>query len=67
VSADYRVHGLAAGRYPRRRPPRPQPVATVRVVPVVMAEAIRLAGGDPRRIEVWSATEVIVRNRPRRS
>jgi hypothetical protein len=37
-------------------------VTTVRVSPVALAAALRLAGGDPRRLKVIDARTVLVRN-----
>jgi hypothetical protein len=65
VSAAHRVHGLAAGRYPHRRPPRPQPVTVTTVNPAAMAKALELAGGDARRLEIRNKRTVIVLNNPR--
>jgi hypothetical protein len=60
VSAQYRLHRNAALRTGRRRPPRPEPVVTLTVNRRVWAEALLWADGDPRRIEIRSATYVIV-------
>lgn len=40
-------------------------VVTHRVEPLALAHALRLAGGDRRRLEFVDATTVLVLNRPR--
>jgi hypothetical protein len=60
----YRLHGYAAARGRSSRRPKPAPVTTVRVSPVVMTEALRLAEGDAARLSILSATTVLVRNNP---
>jgi hypothetical protein len=62
------VQAVARGDAPswrrRRGGLNPHPVSDVtvtRVHPLVWAEAMRRAGGDAKRIEVLSATSVIVR------
>lgn len=62
IREEFRVHSLAAGKRRRvRRAPAPT-FSSVRVLPAVWRCALVLADGDPRRIEVRSATEVVVRN-----
>jgi hypothetical protein len=65
VTHHFRLHGYAAARRVRRRPPPPAPVDVVTVNRAVMTAALALAGGDARRLQVRSATEVLVTNRPR--
>jgi hypothetical protein len=43
---------------------RRQPVTTTYVMAAAWETALILAFGDPRRLQVLSATEVLVRNRP---
>jgi hypothetical protein len=49
-------------RMPR---PRSGPVITIRVVPAVWRAALRLAGGDARRLQVVDAGTVLVHNHGR--
>jgi hypothetical protein len=65
MTSAHRVHRLGAVRTPRLRAKGSQPVTTITVSPAVMAEALRLAGGDARRIRIESATSVVVVNQPR--
>jgi hypothetical protein len=65
MSGAWQLHRNAALRTGRSRPPKPEPVTTIRVNGAVMAAALRLAGGDARRIEIRSETAVVVRNQPR--
>jgi hypothetical protein len=63
VTAAYRLHRTAALRASQaRKPPRSAHVTTVRVAAVVMAEALRLAEGDPRRLRIIDASTVLVSN-----
>jgi hypothetical protein len=64
MSADFRLHGTAGGRIRTARP-KPQPVSCTVVHPAVLAEALRLAGGDAARLRVLSADTVLVINHPR--
>lgn len=48
----------------RRTIVKAQPVTTVRVNPEVWALALEQADGDARRIEMISATEVKIHNKP---
>jgi hypothetical protein len=65
MSGSYRLHRDAALRTGRRRAPTPGPVTTITVDRDLWAVALRAAGGDARRIEIKSATSVIIWNRPR--
>lgn len=43
------------------RPPEPGPVTVIKVNPTVWRHALKLAGGNARRLEVIDATHVRVR------
>ena len=57
----FHVHGLAAAKRRSTRASRVHPVQVVTVDTRVMREALRLAQGDARRIQIVSRTTVIVR------
>lgn len=46
---------------PPRTEVEPAPVEHIKVDPVVWQQALELAGGDVKRIQVRSASEVVVR------
>jgi len=56
----FQVHANAAAKRARRPRPAKQPVLVTRVNRGVMATALRLAGGDARRIRIISPTQVRV-------
>jgi len=58
--SEFRVHGLAAAKKPKRRR-KVNPVTTIRVDSRVWAEAQRISGGDSSRINIISRTTVVVR------
>src|SRR5215831_16940154 len=66
IGGTMNVHGRAAQRtVKRKRRKYSGRVKTTRVNPATMAEALRLAGGDFRRIErTGNLDTVIVRNHP---
>jgi len=49
----------------RARGRRAAPVTTVRASRAVWAAAVRLAGGDRRRLDIQPDGSVVVRNRPK--
>lgn len=60
---EFKLHSRAAGK--SRRPSgrtRAFAVTTIKVEPIVWRVAMRLSGGDCRRVTVISAQEVLVRN-----
>jgi hypothetical protein len=61
VTEAFHLHGLAAVRTNAKRRSQRHPVSVLTVDRRVMREALRLASGDARRIEIVSATTVIVR------
>lgn len=61
----FQLARYAAAKRPARRKPRKAPEAPVGHVKVnreVWGAALKAAGGDPRRIEIISATEVRITN-----
>lgn len=63
IRDEFRVHSMAAGKRRRVAAARtPNGVETVRVHPEVWRIALEAAGGDLRRIQVLSGTDVRVTN-----
>ena len=60
---DFQLSRYALGKRKRQpRKPPPPPVGHIRVHRAVWDAALRAAGGNPRRIEIVSETEVRITN-----
>ncbi len=57
----FRIVELAAGKQPKGKRRKGNPVTVVRVNSRVWAEAQRISGGDPARLTIVSRTTVIAR------
>ena len=59
MSENTQLHRNAGGRHPKKtRAPKPSPVTVTQVHRGIWAEAMKIAGNDPKRITIISATKV---------
>jgi hypothetical protein len=66
MSEAFRLDGKAAARRVKRSRPHNGPVVTRQVPGEAWATALRLAGGNPRRLQILSPDAVLVLNKPRK-
>jgi len=64
IGREFRIHRNAAVRH-RPRAQAQQPITVTRPDPDAWTLALRLAGGDAKRLLVVSPVEIIVANNPR--